>query len=345
MHGTQAVASSEGRPNSAGALNYADDSQPGIARRRRGRYFAYFAHTGDRIADREEIDRLHAIGMPPAYDRCWFNPDPAGHIQATGFDARGRKQYRYHPEFRAGREADKFALCPQFGEALPAIRERVELALRSRSVSRERTLAALVRLLDIGHVRIGNDAYARENGSFGASTLRMRHVRLESGAIQLSYRGKSGQMRDIKVRDPGLLRFVRKMQDLPGQRLFQYLDDEGQRHEVGSGDVNAYIRETMGSEFSAKHFRTWGGTLVGFEAWLQTKGEIGLKPALQLVAEALGNTPAISRKSYVHPAVLEVLKDRVTDRLPQRLPRATKWLTREERGLIQFLRTAPDGAA
>ena len=312
-----------------------------ITRRRRGRYFAYFAPTGERIADRDEIDRLHSIGMPPAYERCWFNPDPAGHIQATGFDVRGRKQYRYHPDFRAGREADKFALCPQFGEALPLIRQRVDKALRSRSVSRERTLAALVRLHDIGRVRVGNDAYARENGSFGASTLRMRHVRLEGGAIRLSYRGKSGQMRDMRVRDAGLLRFVRTMQDLPGQRLFQYLDADGQRHEVGSSDVNAFIRETMGAEFSAKHFRTWGGTLVAFEAWLASRGEIGLKPALQLVADALGNTPAISRKSYVHPAVLDVLKARDMARLPPRLPRAARWLSREERGLIAFLREWP----
>ena len=340
MHGPSGSLKDDSPAVTAG-LNYADDSQPGIARRRRGRYFAYYTHAGERVADRDEIDRLHAIGMPPAYERCWFNPDPTGHIQATGFDARGRKQYRYHPEFRAGREADKFALCPQFGEALPRIRERVGRALRGRTVSRERTLAALVRLLDIGHVRIGNDAYARENGSYGASTLRMRHVKLEGGAIRLSYRGKSGQMRDMKVRDAGLLRFVRTMQDLPGQRLFQYLDEGGQHHDVGSSDVNQFIRETMGVDFSAKHFRTWGGTLVGYEAWLGSHGEIGLKPALELVAEALGNTPAISRKSYVHPAVLAVLKEKDSSALPQRLPRATRWLSREERGLIEFLRARP----
>ncbi len=341
MHGAIGSSQEDSRPVRVN-LNYADDSEPGITRRRRGRHFAYYGPTDERIANRDEIDRLHAVGMPPAYERCWFNPDPAGHIQSTGFDARGRKQYRYHPDFRAAREADKFSLCPQFGEALPAMRQRVDEALRSRSVSRERTLAALVRLLDIGRVRVGNDAYARENGSFGASTLRMRHVRLEGGAIRLSYKGKSGQMRDMRVRDAGLLRFVRNMQDLPGQRLFQYLDAEGERHEVGSGDVNSFIRETMGADFSAKHFRTWGGTLVGFEAWLASQGEIGLKPALQQVADALGNTPAISRKSYVHPSVLAALK--ATDSeglLPARLPRSTRWLAREERALIAFLRAHP----
>ena len=343
MHGARGSLDQD-HPAVKAGLNYADDSQPGIIRRLRGRYFAYYAHTGDRIADRDEIDRLHGIGMPPAYERCWFNPDPGGHIQATGFDARGRKQYRYHPEFRAGREADKFAMCPQFGEALPLIRKRVDLALRGRGVSRERTLAALVRLLDIGHVRIGNDVYARANGSYGASTLRKGHVQLEGSSIRLSYRGKSGKMRDMKVRDAGLLRFVRRMQDLPGQRLFQFLDEDGERHEVGSSEVNAYIRETMGAEFSAKHFRTWGGTLVAFEGWLNAQGQSGLKPALEQVAEALGNTPAISRKSYVHPAVLAVLKVRDSDRLPPRLPRATRWLAREERGLIEFLRATPDGS-
>ena len=339
MHGATG-SSQEGCRAARADLNYTDDSEPGITRRRRGRYFSYYVPTGERIANRDEIDRLHGIGMPPAYERCWLNPDPTGHIQATGFDARGRKQYRYHPDFRAEREAGKFSLCPQFGEALPAMRQRVDQALRSRSVSRERTLAALVRLLDVGRVRVGNDAYARENGSFGASTLRMRHVRLEGGAIRLSYRGKSGQMRDMRVRDAGLLRFVRNMQDLPGQRLFQYLDADGQRHEVGSSDVNAFIRETMGAEFSAKHFRTWGGTLVAFEVWLASKGQIGLKPALQLVAEALGNTPAISRKSYVHPAVLAALKAPGETEMPLRLPRARRWLSREERALIEFLRQA-----
>lgn len=330
-------------PATPANLVYCDDSPPGITRRRRGKRFHYFTPDGARITDASEIARLNAIALPPAYERCWYCPDANGHIQATGYDARGRKQYRYHTDFRAAQEQGKFALCPQFGEALPAMRARVEAALRVSSPSRERTLAALVRLLDIGMIRIGNGRYEKDNGSYGATTLKMRHARIERGHLRLRYKGKSGQIRDMAMRDSGLLRFVRTMQDLPGQRLFQWVDDEGARHEIGSTEVNGYIRETMGAPFSAKHFRTWGGTLTAFSMIVQADGPLLLKTLLEEVAKALGNTPAIARKSYIHPAVLALATEE-SAALP-RLPRATRWLSREERGLIAFLGEAENCAA
>lgn len=320
------------------ALVFSDDSGPGITRVRRGKGFSFHLPDGAKIADKTELRRLMAIGMPPAYQRCWFNPDPNGHIQATGYDARGRKQYRYHPAFRMGQEATKFALCAAFGEALPKMRARVEKALGKGTVSRERALAGIVRLLDAAHFRIGNRQYARENKSFGVSTLRKRHVALRGKSLEWSYRGKSGRMHRRVVQDRALLRIVRDLQDLPGQHLFKYADEDGALHEIGSHDVNRYIAETMGSGFSAKHFRTWGGTLVAFEAWLEGGGAVGLTAVLRRVADELGNTPAVSRKSYVHPAVLAAIKGKLQP--PQRLPRRTRWLEPAERGLIAFLTAA-----
>lgn len=322
----------------SGPLVYSDDSGPGITRVRRGKGFSFHLPGGARIVDKAEIRRLMAIGMPPAYQRCWFNPDPNGHIQATGHDARGRKQYRYHPAFRMEQEASKFALCYAFGEALPRMRARVAAALGKRSLSRERTLAGIVRLLDTAHFRIGNRQYVRENRSFGVSTLRKRHVALRGTALEWTYRGKSGRLHRRVVQDRALLRIVRQLQDLPGQHLFQYPDEDGSLHAVGSHDVNRYIAETMGSGFSAKHFRTWGGTLAAFEAWLEGGGAASLSAVLGRVAEELGNTPAVSRKSYVHPAVLAAIKGKRAP--PQRLPRRTQWLEPAERGLIVFLRAA-----
>ena len=322
----------------AEVLVFSDDTGPGITRVRRGKGFSFHLPDGAKITDKAELRRLMAIGMPPAYQRCWFNPDPNGHIQATGYDARGRKQYRYHPAFRMGQEATKFALCAAFGEALPKMRARVAKALGKRTVSRERGLAGIVRLLDAAHFRIGNRQYARENKSFGVSTLRKRHVALRGKSLEWSYRGKSGKMHRRVVQDRALLRIVRDLQDLPGQHLFKYVGEDGALHEIGSHDVNRYIAETMGSGFSAKHFRTWGGTLVAFEAWLGGGGVVGLTAVLRRVADELGNTPAVSRKSYVHPAVLAAIKGKLAP--PQRLPRRTQWLEPAERGLIAFLQAS-----
>jgi DNA topoisomerase-1 len=321
-------------------LHHVDPDKPGITRKKAGHGWAYFRPDGARITDRDEIDRLNAIALPPAYQQAWLSPDPRGHIQATGVDDKGRKQYRYHPDFRAQQEADKYERCADFGRALPRLRARVEADLAGRSLTRETVIAAVVRLLDLGRIRIGNEAYAKANKSFGATTLRNRHARVTGARLRLEYMGKSGKKQRLTIEDRRLARIVRRTQDLPGQHLFEYLDSEGQPHPVGSDDVNAYIREATGGDFTAKHFRTWGATLLAFEHMLDAAkgGKTSLKPMLEAVAAALGNTPAISRKSYIHPALIELCRGGdATGLCDLKLPRATRWLTARERALIGFL--------
>lgn len=317
-------------------LFYVDDTAPGITRKKMKLGWGYFDSEGKRIADRDEIDRLNAIGMPPAYIDCWFCPSPNGHIQAIGYDDGGRKQYRYHPDFRAAREAEKYDACAAFGRALPLLRARIETDLARRALGKDRTVAAVVRLLDLGKVRVGNECYARTNKSYGATTLRRRHADLKGRVLRLRYKAKSGKERTLAVTDALLLRFVKAVQDLPGQHLFQYLDEEGEVHPVTSADVNAYIAEAMGQPFSAKHFRTWGASVLAFQALAD--GEVSLKQMIAPVAEALGNTPAISRKSYIHPALVALAKQGQAEwRAGLRLPRRTRYLSRYERGLVDFL--------
>ena len=321
-------------------LRHVDDKIPGITRKRTGHGWAYFRPSGERITDRDEIDRLNAIALPPAYTDAWFCPFPNGHILATGIDARGRKQYRYHPDFRAQQEADKYERCAQFGRALPKLRARVEADLAGRKLARETVIAAVVRLLDRGHIRVGNEAYAKENKSFGATTLRNRHVKVEGGRLRLEYVGKSGKKQRLTILDRRLAAIVRRTQDLPGQHLFEYVGEDGQPHPITSEDVNAYIRDATGGDFTAKHFRTWGASLLAFEHMLATakEGKLSLKPMLEAVAAALGNTPAISRKSYIHPALIELCRAENANGLCRlKLPRATQWLTSHERALIGFL--------
>lgn len=323
-------------------LIFVEDTMPGITRRRSGRYWAYFDANGERITDRDEIDRLNAIALPPAYRNAWFCPRPNGHIQATGQDDRGRKQYRYHPDFRARQDAAKYDRCTAFGHALPLLRARVEHDLANGGLGKDKAIAAVTRLLDLGRIRIGNANYARENGSFGATTLRKRHAKVKGNVLKLEYKAKSGLMRRLQVTDRSLIRFVRRMQDLPGQSLFTYLDDEDQLHPVGSSDVNAYIRDAMGDDFTAKHFRTWSASVIAFEALREAGGHLPLKQLLEPVADALGNTPAISRKSYVHPALIDCATSTLD--WPKDLPhqRATKYLSVAERGLIAFLESIED---
>jgi DNA topoisomerase-1 len=321
-------------------LRHCSDDIPGITRKRAGHGWAYFRPSGERIADREEIDRLNAIALPPAYTNAWFSPFANCHIQATGIDARGRKQYRYHPDFRAQQEADKYERCAAFGRALPRLRARVEADLAGRKLARDTVIAAVVRLLDLGHIRVGNEAYAKSNKSFGATTLRNRHARVKGPKLRLEYVGKSGKKQRLAIDDRRLARIVRRTQDLPGQHLFEYLDEAGAPHPVTSEDVNDYIRTATGTDFTAKHFRTWGASLLAFEHILDTAegGRISLKPMLEAVASALGNTPAISRKSYIHPALIEICRSENADDLcALKLPRATRHLTGRERGLIGFL--------
>ncbi|MCC4255816.1 MULTISPECIES: DNA topoisomerase IB [Sphingobium] len=318
------------------ALVHTNDTSPGITRRALKRGWAYYNGDGQRITDRDEIDRLNAIALPPAYSDCWFCASPFGHIQATGYDDKGRKQYRYHPDFRAAQEAAKYAGCPDFGRALPRLRARLDSDLSKHGLRKDRTIAAVVRLLDLAKLRVGNEHYATTNKSFGATTLRRRHFDIAGRKIMLRYRAKSGQERELAVTDTRLLRFVRQVQDLPGQHLFQYLDEDGDARPINSSDVNAYIAEAMGAPFTAKHFRTWGASVIAFEQ-LAT-GPVSLKAMIAPVAEALGNTPAISRKSYIHPALIALCKDGQEDwRSTLRLPRRTRYLSRMERGLIAFL--------
>jgi DNA topoisomerase-1 len=322
-------------------LRHSSDSEPGFSRRRIGRSWAYFDTKGERITDREEIDRLNALGLPPAYANAWFCADPNGHLQATGIDARGRKQYRYHPDFRASAEASKFAGLLEFGKALPKLRRTVEKHLNQRKLSREAVLAAVVRLLDTAYLRIGNEQYAKANKSFGATTLLCRHVTQKGQKLKMRFTGKHGIVRELTITDRRLGRVVRRCQELPGQSLFQYVNGDGEPQPISSADVNDYIREVTGGEFTAKHFRTWGASVIAFEQLLEVEEgqKVSVNTMIEPVAEALGNTVAISRKSYVHPALVQAAKERPRDPLPGvERPPARKWLTSAEVGLLDFLK-------
>jgi len=320
-------------------LRHSSDSEPGYSRKRIGRYWAYF--DGDkRVTDRATIDRLNAIALPPAYKDAWFCKDPDGHLQATGIDDRGRKQYRYHPDFRAKAEASKFAGLVEFGRALPKIRRKVDKDLRKRALSKDKVLAAVVRLLDDDFLRIGNREYAKENKSFGATTLLSRQVHDDGRKVRMRFKGKSGVEHEVTITDRTLRRLVRQLQELPGQLLFQYVNGDGNPHPINSGEVNDYIREASGGEFTAKHFRTWGASVLAFEQMIKkAEGKrLSVVTMIEPVAEALGNTVAISRKAYVHPALIAAVKEQPRDPLNgMERPRSRKWLSDCEVGLLQFL--------
>lgn len=317
---------------------YCDDSLPGITRRQVRHGWGYWDAAGERITDRDEIDRLNSVGLPPAYRDAWYCPKPNGHIQAVGWDEKGRKQYRYHPEFRARQEAEKYQGCAGFGHRLPRLRKRVEADLRRKGLCRDKAIAAVVRLLDLGRIRVGNEGYAKANKSFGATTLRKRHAEVKGARLRLQFRAKSGKMRELTLSDRTLASFVKRCQDLPGQHLFGWLDGDGEAHPVSSSDVNDYIRAAMGADFTAKHFRTWGASVIAFTVLADAEHDVGLKTMLEPVTEALGNTPAIARKSYVHPLLVDLAKsgDQAALRAMP-LPRATSHLSRHERGLIALL--------
>ena len=320
---------------------YHDDSEPGITRKKMSHGWGYFGPDGSRITDRDEIDRLNAIGLPPAYRDAWFCPNPNGHIQAVGWDEKGRKQYRYHLGFREKRDLAKYDLCAPFGRALPKLRARVEKDLKRRGLGKAAAVAAIVRLLDLGHVRVGNEGYVKENKSYGATTLRKRHAKLKGQTLKLQYKAKSGKLRTLTITDGSLSRFVKKCSDLNCQHLFSWVDDTGGCHPVTSSDVNDYIREAMGEDHTAKHFRTWSASAIAFETLATADHDIGLKTLLEPVTEALGNTPAIARKSYVHPMLIALVKEGQSEfRMGLKLPRRSQYLSRAERGLIEFLERA-----
>ncbi len=332
------------RPSSR--LFHCDDTAPGITRRKLKYGWSYWGPDGERITGRNEIARLDAVGLPPAYRDAWFCPSPDGHIQAVGWDAKGRKQYRYHAQFRSRRDARKYASCVEFGRALPKLRARVEVDLARSGMGRERAVAAVVRLLDCAQLRVGNADYARANNSYGATTLRKSHARLRGARFELNFRAKSGKERQLTISDRALNRFVRKSQTLPGQTLFGWIDAEGVPRAVTSADVNGYIREAMGADFTAKHFRTWWASVFALEALTLTgavagsgaEGDISMKAMLEPVAEALGNTPTIARTSYVHPHLIDLVKKgQSVFRRKLVLPRRTRHLGRLERALIDLL--------
>lgn len=335
----------------APGLVFSSDEFPGIRRRRAGKGFSYVAPDGRTVKDRETLARIRKLAVPPAWSDVWICPDAQGHMQATGRDAKGRKQYRYHPDFRAARDAAKYEHLMAFAQALPLIRRRVAADLGRRGLPREKVLAAIVHLLENTMIRIGNAAYAKENRSYGLTTLRDRHVAIEGSEIRFAFKGKSGKTWKLALKDRRLARVVKRCQDLPGQHLFQYLDDGGARQEVKSEDVNRYLREITGQDVTAKDFRTWGGTVLAavtlaefqtFDSHVLSKKNV--KIAIEQVASRLGNTPSICRKCYVHPEVVtsylegSLALDTVKAEIEAELAEGLDDLSSEEVAVLSLLR-------
>ena len=337
----------EADPPPPPGLRWSDDASPGYGRRRRGDRFVYVDEDGEPIRDAATIARIHALAIPPAYERVWICADPRGHLQATGIDARGRKQYRYHPRWRELRDADKYGRMAAFGAALPGLRARIERDLAAPGMGRDKVLATVLRLMDATLIRVGNPEYARENGSYGLTTLRGRHARVRGSTVRLRFRGKSGIEHDVAVDDARVARVVRRCIELPGQALFTYVDDAGEVRAIDSGDVNDYLREATATEFTAKDFRTWGGSARALESLRRatfasdTQARRIVVATIRETAALLGNTPAVCRRCYVHPAIVDAfLAGSLAALRPTRVARG---LRPEEAALIAFLRAA-DGA-
>ncbi len=335
----------------AAGLRHVTDAAPGLRRQRRGSGFAYVDAAGRTVRDAATLDRIRALAIPPAWTDVWICADPRGHLQASGRDARGRKQYRYHPHWSRERDGGKFDRIVAFGESLPALRRRLRTDLRKRGDPREKVLAIVVAVMGETLVRVGNPEYARTNDSYGLTTLRNRHVAfLRGGRARFRFRGKSGQEQEVVLDDRRLARLVHACRQLPGQALFQYRNDAGEVVPVDSGEVNAYLREATGSEFSAKDFRTWGGTLAAFQRFARTTlpyradgkpaGERALagleKAVVREVAQALGNTPTVCRKSYIDPAVFAGWRAGRLQRVAARCRGERQW----ESACLRFLRRA-----
>ena len=337
-------------------LRYVSDARPGLSRRRAGKAFSYRDADGRPVRDRETLARIRALAIPPAWADVWICPSANGHIQAAGRDARGRKQYRYHAKWRAVRDADKYGRLLRFAAALPRLRRRVTADLRRPGMGRERVLATVTRLLETTLIRVGNEEYARTNGSFGLATMRNRHARVRGAEVVFEFKGKSGVRHHVGLRDPRVAKVVRACQELPGQDLFEYVGEDGEVHNLTSDDVNAYLRDIAGEEFSAKDFRTWAGTVLAaaalrrFEKFATAaEAKRNLVAAVESVARELGNTPAVCRKCYVHPAVLDaylsgetvaVLRDAAEARLGATLGR----LSPTETAVLMFLRDRLGGS-
>ena len=309
-------------------LVWVTDQLPGFRRVKRGKGFAYVQPDGRRLSDPKHLARIRSLAIPPAWTNVWICPFAEGHIQAIGRDARGRRQYRYHSLFRSARDEAKYHRLLAFGRLLPRVRRRIRHDLRLASLPREKVLATVVRLLQETHIRVGNEEYARQNHSYGLTTMKDHHARIRGSRILFQFRGKSGKHHAIEIDDPRLAKIVKRCQDLPGQELFQFLDAQGQVHNIGSADVNAYLRELTGGEFTAKDFRTWAGTVAAARilraevpCLSAAAGKRAIAACMRSVSERLGNTPAICRTSYVHPAVLDSYTCGELQELAQRVAR------------------------
>jgi DNA topoisomerase-1 len=333
----------------AAHLHYVNDHDPGIRRVRAGKGLRYLRPDGRPVRDPADLRRIKSLAIPPAWTDVWICPDPDGHIQATGKDDRSRKQYRYHPRWREVRDEAKYERTIAFGLALPRIRKRAEKNLARPGLPREKVLAAVVRLLETTLIRVGNEEYARANGSFGLTTMRDRHARIAGGTVQFSFRGRSGIRHTVELDDRRLARVVKRCQDVPGQELFQYVDERGDHHTIDSADVNEYLHRIAGQEFTAKDFRTWAGTVLAaralqeFEAFdTKAQAKRNVVQAIERVAMRLGNTKAICRKCYVHPAVIEAYLDGplaqgLSKRVEEELTESLSALPPEEAAVLAFL--------
>ncbi|HET9782973.1 MAG TPA: DNA topoisomerase IB [Candidatus Dormibacteraeota bacterium] len=333
----RSVAATDGDPAGAAeeaGLVYTSDDEPGIRRVRKGKNsFEYVGPDGKRIRDASTLDRIRSLVIPPAWERVWISTRPRGHLQATGRDARGRKQHRYHPRWREVRDASKFDRMTIFARALPRIRRRVALDLRREGLPREKVIATIVRLLETTYARIGNEEYARQNGSFGLTTLRNRHVEVKGATVRFLFKGKSGREFSVGVTDRRVARVIKRCEELPGQLLFQYTDESGERRAVTSDDVNEYLREASGEGVTAKDFRTWAGTalaaqmlreLGSYESETEAKRKV--VEAIDEVARKLGHTRAVCRRSYVHPDVIALyMGERVAPKVARLVARLYRY--------------------
>ncbi|MBM3112877.1 DNA topoisomerase IB [Pseudomonas sp. P66] len=326
-------------------LHYVDDSQPGLRRSTlRGR-FVYVDAQGRHIKDAATLDRIKALAIPPAYTDVWICADPQGHVQATGRDARGRKQYRYHPNWRDFRDSHKYARMLAFASTLPKIRSQLDSHLARPGLDRQKVMALIVSLLDATLIRVGNRQYARDNNSFGLTTLRNRHVKVQGIAIRFRFRGKSGIEHQVTLRNRRLANLIKRCMDLPGQDLFQYQDEQGNRHSIGSSDINAYLQELTGSDFTAKDYRTWAGSALALSLlrklqWQpESEARRQVVEIVKQVALRLGNTPAVCRRCYIHPQLLECFARGELANLPR--ARKRQGLDAEEVRLAVFLKSIP----
>ena len=335
----------------AAGLRYVSDAGPGITRVGSGSGFRYLDAKGEPVTDEKTLERIRSLAIPPAYTDVWICPSPRGHIQATGRDARGRKQYRYHPKWRETRDETKFGRMLAFAKALPEIRRRLDEDLARRGHSREKVLAAIVSLLECTSIRVGNDEYARANRSFGLTTLKDGHVDVSGSKLTFEFNGKGGKPVAVDVTDRRLARIVQRSKDIPGQTLFQYVDDDGARQTVDSGDVNDYIRSIAGEGFTAKDFRTWAGTMAAASA-LREMGipdtvkatKANIVAAIDRVAEQLNNTRTVCRKYYVHPAILAAYeRGEIVEELTK--DGDLEGLEPDETAVVVFLRRLLENAA